>query len=759
MTKSTTFQAVEAATSGPYQGYYVWSDPNNWSNGLPTTGDTVNQGTYSNIVVDDLSNVSIATLADTSGYTTLWIAPSDTLTIGNVTDASGDRTSFDVYGTLIDNSPTNNNGFFAGNYYGLEKGGKIIIAAAAPSAEYEYFIGGTLAFTNPAATNTATISGLAGLKEVLELPGTKVDKLVIAGSGAGGLTVTTDAGTYAFPNFTGSPSLNYTTAFDASTGLVAITFLPATAPKQTDTPTSGPLVNQYVWSDPNNWSNSPPGDGVNVIDSTTGVDDISKLILNDLTIVNASTRLQVVGQLTIQLLTITANVYIDSDYYLGLSLTPLLVIDSLSGTGGYISANGYGAITEIFGSSDAGENYGVSYGGEIYLNYALSASSTFSFDVTRGYLALANPGATTTTTIAGVRPEDVLELPGTTISNLSLSGTGLTVTTDISTYTFTNFDVAQSIDFVTEYLDSSSGLLAIRFLGEARHDFGGDGVSDVLWQSQATGDLYEWQMSGGQRANSIYLGQLSGWSQVGVGDFFGTAATADVLWQSQATGDVYEWQMSGGQRSGSIYLGNLSGWSEVGVGDFYGAGTAADVLWRNQSTGDVYEWRMSGGQHTGNDVYLGNLSGWNEVGVGDFYGDGTSELLWQSQSTGAVYEWQMSSGQHTGSDVYLGNLSGWSEIGVGDFYGRGTDDLLWQNQTTGDVYEWQMSGGQHVGNDVYLGRLSGWSVVGTGDYSGNGVSDILWQNPSSGATYEWTMSNGQQTGSIYLGNLAGWSGK
>jgi hypothetical protein len=291
----------------------------------------------------------------------------------------------------------------------------------------------------------------------------------------------------------------------------------------------------------------------------------------------------------------------------------------------------------------------------------------------------------------------------------------------------------------------------------AAGDYNQDGVSDLLWQSRSSGDVYEWQMSGGQPAGSLYLDNLSGWSALGAGDFYGAGATADILWQSQSTGAVYEWQMSGGQRTGSIYLGNLSGWNEIGIGDFYGAGTD-DLLWRNQSTGDVYEWTMSNGQHSGNDVYLGNLSGWNEVGVGDFQGAGTDDLLWQSQSTGAVYEWTMSNGQHTGS-IYLGNLSGWSEVGVGDFYGNGTSDLLWQNQTTGDVYEWQMSGGQHVGNDVYLGRLSGWSVVGTGDYSGNGVSDIIWQNQSSGATYEWTMSNGQQNGSIYLGNLAGWSGK
>jgi ELWxxDGT repeat protein len=292
--------------------------------------------------------------------------------------------------------------------------------------------------------------------------------------------------------------------------------------------------------------------------------------------------------------------------------------------------------------------------------------------------------------------------------------------------------------------------------GAAKDDFTGSGTSDIIWQNQSSGVVYEWEMSNGQDNGNVGLGNLSGWTDLGSGHFNGSGAASDLLWQSQATGDVYEWTMAGGQNTGSAYLGNLNGWNEIGIGDFYGAGTD-DLLWRNQSTGDVYEWTMSNGQHSGNDVYLGNLSGWNEVGVGDFYGAGTDDLLWQSQSTGAVYEWTMSNGQHTGS-IYLGNLSGWSEVGVGDFYGNGTSDLLWQNQTTGDVYEWAMSNGQQTGS-VYLGNLSGWSVVGTGDYSGNGVSDIIWQNQSSGATYEWTMSNGQQSGSIYLGNLAGWSGK
>jgi hypothetical protein len=290
----------------------------------------------------------------------------------------------------------------------------------------------------------------------------------------------------------------------------------------------------------------------------------------------------------------------------------------------------------------------------------------------------------------------------------------------------------------------------------ARSDYTDGNISDLVWQNQSSGVVYEWEMANGQNNSSVGLGNTSGWTDLGSGHFNGAGAASDLLWQSQTNGDVYEWTMAGGQHTGNIYLGNLNGWNEIGVGDFAGNGTD-DLLWQSQSTGAVYEWTMSNGQQNGS-VYLGNLSGWSEAGVGDFYGNGTSDVLWQNQSTGEVYEWQMSNGQHSGNDVDLGNLSGWSEIGTGDFFGNGTDGVLWQSQTTGGVYEWTMSNGQHTGN-IYLGDLSGWSLVGTGDYTGNGVSDLIWQSQSTGGTYEWTMSNGQHTANIYLGGLAGWSGR
>jgi hypothetical protein len=53
---NTTFTATDAATSGPNVGEYLWSDPLNWSNGVPVNGDNVviasGQG------IDDITTLS-----------------------------------------------------------------------------------------------------------------------------------------------------------------------------------------------------------------------------------------------------------------------------------------------------------------------------------------------------------------------------------------------------------------------------------------------------------------------------------------------------------------------------------------------------------------------------------------------------------------------------------------------------------------------------------------------------------------------------
>jgi FG-GAP-like repeat len=289
----------------------------------------------------------------------------------------------------------------------------------------------------------------------------------------------------------------------------------------------------------------------------------------------------------------------------------------------------------------------------------------------------------------------------------------------------------------------------------APNDYMGNGVSDIVWQNSSNGAAYEWLMNNGELVNNVYLGALSGWSDVGSGNFYGDG-TDGMLWQNQSSGQVYEWSFADGAHVGNVNLGNLSGWKAAGVGAFYGAGTSG-VVWQNETTGIAYEWSISNGQHGGNDVYLGSLAGWSEIGTGDFNGDGTADMLWQNATTGVVYEWQMANGQRSAS-VYLGNPSGYTMIGAGDFNGDGTSDLLWKSNTTGEVWEWQMNSAGQNGQSIDLGNLTGYNVASIGDFNGSGVAGIVWQGASAGDTWLWNMSNGQHAGSTYLGDLSSWIG-
>jgi hypothetical protein len=323
-----------------------------------------------------------------------------------------------------------------------------------------------------------------------------------------------------------------------------------------------------------------------------------------------------------------------------------------------------------------------------------------------------------------------------------------------STINFSGATVFISGETLTQYNADGSQTVTAFSNGSATsiQDYN---TSEILFENQSSGLVYEWLMSGGQHVGNTYLSTLPGWSNVGSFDFYGSSGDG-VLWQNQSSGAVYEWEFSNGSHTGTdIYLGNLSGYNAVGVGAFDGAGTAG-ILWKSQSTGEVYEWAISNGQHTGSDVDLGNLTGWNEVGTGDFTGDGTSNILWQNASSGEVYEWTMSGGQHVGS-IDLGNLSGYTMVGSGDFNGDGTTDLLWES-SNGTLWEWQMgSSGKNV-NSVNLGNLSGYSVAAIGDFNGSGIDSIVWQGASAGDTWLWTMSNGQHVANTSLGSTQGYQG-
>jgi hypothetical protein len=238
----TSFQDAVRTFSGPFFGLYMWSSPGNWTNGVPTDGGGV---TVDVAGIDDLPNLSLSTFTSIGGVGvlvdggTLTIgsligAPTvsaigadglavgatfpATVTIDSITQAGGDYDAQGPTSSFIDLSTTD----VGGSYFALNNGTVVLNAPPAANSILGYqFHPGTIELEYPAATNAVELEGVAP-GDVLELPGTSIAG--VSGT-ANSPIIATNAGRYAFTNVSyAAPVGGYTAAFDAASGLEAITF-------------------------------------------------------------------------------------------------------------------------------------------------------------------------------------------------------------------------------------------------------------------------------------------------------------------------------------------------------------------------------------------------------------------------------------------------------------------------------------------------------------------------------------------------------
>ena len=244
----TVFQYGEKATSGPLTGQYLWSDALNWTHGVPVDGGAaIIPDALSGF--DDIPSLSLTSLTEDGGSASV-ILPAGTLNIGTLVSQVGAHGAlsyleadtaflglttpatvtvdaitgaglgqYAAYGpnaVFQDQAATD-----TGHTYIASTGGTVVLSPAPASASVIDFGSSTVALEHPATTTAATLSNVAP-GDVLELPGNSVSS---AGFGADTLTAITNDGTYTFTNVTyASPVTGYTAAFDATTGLEAITF-------------------------------------------------------------------------------------------------------------------------------------------------------------------------------------------------------------------------------------------------------------------------------------------------------------------------------------------------------------------------------------------------------------------------------------------------------------------------------------------------------------------------------------------------------
>jgi hypothetical protein len=492
------FEQNVKATSGPLSGDYLWSNAANWSHGVPNDGDSV---ATSLTGIDDIASLSLSALIlNTDGYVVVTgtqltvgtlavdgagILEADagilstpvTVTVGAVVGSGAVLQADESQAILVDQSAID-----PGEKYNVFDGGRIELLSAVPSSAsvfnyYRFFdYSGrlaTIALGKPAATNAVALVDIVP-RETLELPGNSVSAVDF---GANSLNVTTDAGTYAFSNVTYVGSVTgYTAASDPVDGLVAITFTGPDVFVDSVKGSSDATNDFYDWSSAGNWTPGIPidGDDVSVTPSSPSrgisIDDVAALSLHSL-ILNDNAEVNVWGgSLTISTVSAAALSFLFANS--SVLLTPVTVtVNTITGApGGFYGAVGAGARFVDLSTTDLGELYHAFDGGFIELSAAPASSSDLGYGDSSSSTAFTNtialqllPAGTYAVALDGVRPGDVLELPGASIVAATFGASSLNVMTDIGAYAFTNVTYLDPVTGYTVAPDPTTGLVAITF--------------------------------------------------------------------------------------------------------------------------------------------------------------------------------------------------------------------------------------------------------------------------------------------------------
>jgi Hint domain len=548
---TTIFQQITLATVDGAQ-FYVWSDPNNWTAGVPTNGAIVddNVSTLNPASYDDLSNLTLGQLNLTADD--IIVAGTLTITSLVVTGIAGNQTldantyynggtpallTIDAItgsGAYIEadgpNAVTVINGTDTGNFYGVT-GTALLELNAAPNAastfDYPSAVSdsGTFAFSQAGSAMAGSLQNV-GIGDSIELPGTSVASVIY---GASTLSVTTNIGTSTFSNVSYLPGeilTGHSAAIDPTTGLEDVTFTGTVPTDFLQTVAYSVTYNSlhfdlFTWSNANNWDNGVPADGGYVtIDVSGGAspqsyDDIADISLAALNLIAGSVAVGRVFEsasgATLEVGSLSfgpSSASIFSDTEIG-APTATLTIDGFTGSNsGTIGAFGAHAFTEIAATADPGENYQVDQGGELLLDPTPNSSpgttgEVFTFENTgtpSGIFAFQNPGGTIGAPLVGVEDGDTIALPGDQVDAVTYGTSSITIVTNLATTTFDNVDYNALPSGWTGQPDAVAGLVDATF-----------GNSNPVTQFKQTQAVYEY--GGTSNDFGIYLwSTLANWT-------------------------------------------------------------------------------------------------------------------------------------------------------------------------------------------------------------------------------------------------------
>ncbi len=169
-------------------------------------------------------------------------------------------------------------------------------------------------------------------------------------------------------------------------------------------------------------------------------------------------------------------------------------------------------------------------------------------------------------------------------------------------------------------------------VASTRFDFNEDGHADLIWYNTGSGALSVWDMNDSSvlayGAAFAQLAPSSGWQPVAAPDVNGDGVP-DLVWWNNQTGELSAWTLSAGNPPSVTSYGADFGtipdttWKPVAAADV--TGTTWELVFQNSTTGNISTWQMNGTSVVSYGGTLGSVgagSGWQCVGAPDLNGDG-----------------------------------------------------------------------------------------------------------------------------------------
>jgi choice-of-anchor C domain-containing protein len=171
---------------------------------------------------------------------------------------------------------------------------------------------------------------------------------------------------------------------------------------------------------------------------------------------------------------------------------------------------------------------------------------------------------------------------------------------------------------------------------ESSGDFDGDGRQDLIWRDAVNEQHWLWRMRNAQATAKTSLGIRAGLRIVPVDPSFDANGDgrSDILWRSLATGTTTLWRMNGATLVSATVIGSGANGVVVGAADYDGDGQG-DVLWRRPTDGRVTQWLLDDGRLRTATAIGGTLDT-TVVSGGDFNGDGKGDTVWRITSSGTA---------------------------------------------------------------------------------------------------------------------------